>query len=413
LKFLPLAGVEQYALSNGLDVLLKSDRRWPVFSFHVWVKVGSADEPEPRAGMAHILEHMVFKGTKRFRAEEISRFIESQGGVMNAETSKEYTHYYMDVPSAGAEKTVLLMSEMIHRATLDPDEWSRECPVILEEMKRRSDDPDVRLWDQFQDFMFDTPALRRAVIGTAETVSSVTINDLRDFYGRYYTAGQCVVSAAGDFDPAQMKKWIQKGFGDMPTGSPRRPRVWTPTRAQAREKAVQDTGVHQCYIAWGVPTPTAEHPDQEALDLLASVLSDGRNSRMVDILREKKRLVWSVHAMNYTQEGPGFFAVFAECEPAKRPAYRRLMESLIKDIQKTPPRDLELERSKNMIQNAWWQGWETAHNKASTLGHFAMDQQLLRFEKYMTRLLKVTPKDVQRVASTWLSQPSSTLWIEP
>ena len=151
--------MERFHLANGLEVLLKSDRGWPVVSAHVWIKVGSVDETDARAGLAHILEHMVFKGTRRLSAEQIARRVEGAGGHMNAETSREYTHYYIDTPSAGGLAAVDILGELTYRAVLVPVEWSRECPVIQEEMKRRLDDAEVHLWDLFQDAVFDIPAL--------------------------------------------------------------------------------------------------------------------------------------------------------------------------------------------------------------------------------------------------------------
>src|SRR6185437_1329798 len=135
--FSPLDNVTFHPFPNGLRLYLKEDRTWPLVSVQAWVRVGSVDEEAAAAGVSHVLEHMVFKGTTHHAAADISRWVESQGGALNAETAKEYTHYYIDVPSVGTRKAVHLLAELLHRAALDPEEWKRECPVILEEIKRR------------------------------------------------------------------------------------------------------------------------------------------------------------------------------------------------------------------------------------------------------------------------------------
>src|SRR6185437_9030043 len=140
--FSPLEGMTSHRLPNGLRIYLKEDHRFPLVSTHAWIRVGSADENDGTAGLSHVLEHMVFKGTAHHGAAEISRWVESLGGGMNAETAREYTHYYIDVPREGAEKSVHLVAELLCRASLAQAEWKRERPVILEEMKRRNDDPD-------------------------------------------------------------------------------------------------------------------------------------------------------------------------------------------------------------------------------------------------------------------------------
>ena len=156
--FSPLHNVVSHQLSNGLRVLLKEDLDWPLVSADAWVHVGSVDEQTSQAGISHIIEHLVFKGTAHYQAADISRWVEVLGGGINAETSKEYTHFYIDIPSAGASKAVALLGELLHRAEFDPRRMGAECPVILEEIKRRNDDPESILWDLFNEALYRRPA---------------------------------------------------------------------------------------------------------------------------------------------------------------------------------------------------------------------------------------------------------------
>src|SRR5882762_1570301 len=160
-SFSPLQNFHTHQLPNGLRILFKEDHTWPLVSVHTWVHVGSVDEQSRQAGISHIIEHMVFKGTESYQPEEISRWVETLGGAMNAETSKEYTHYYIDVPSTGGHKAITLLGELLHRATFDARQWERERPVILEEIKRRNDDPEALLWDLLNEALFQEERLRR------------------------------------------------------------------------------------------------------------------------------------------------------------------------------------------------------------------------------------------------------------
>lgn len=399
-------------------MLLKSDRRWPIVSAHVWIKVGSVDETDARAGLAHILEHMVFKGTRRYDAAEIARRVEGGGGHMNAETSREFTHYYIDTPADGGTNAVEILGELTHQAVLDPVEWSRECPVILEEMKRRIDDAEVHLWDLFQEAVYESPALARPVIGTAQSVQASSVEDIAAFYRTHYTAGRSVLVVAGDFSPRVMHRQIEKAFRAMPGGNARQPRPRWPDAGhtltpQIPKVRITHQKVRQVYSAMGFRTPPADHPDQEALDLLAEILSYGRNSRLIRTLREEKRIVSSVSAMHYTQEGPGFFGIFAEYAPEKQSAFETALRRLLDDFLKRPPTDREITRAKNAVQTSWWQGWETMHNQASALGHHALDHQLARFEQSLPRMLALDAGELHRVARQYLSHPVGIARVEP
>jgi zinc protease len=402
MTFSPLQNVVYHHLPNGLRVFLKEDHAWPLISVQAWVRVGSVDEQPAQGGISHILEHMVFKGTAHITGDSISHWVEALGGAMNAETSKEYTHYYVDVPSAGARKAVQLLGELLHRAVLDPKEWVRERAVILEEIKRRNDDPEAVLWDLLNAALFQEERLIRPVIGSVETVAATSRDAVADFYRAYYRTDNTLLVITGDFKTREILKWVEDAFGDMPRGrGPVRPRL---SAAGYRPQHLRlKRPVQQIYSAFGFPTPPSTHPDHETLDLLGAALGDGRSSRLVQTLREKKKLVWSISTGNYGHEGPGLFCIFTECSPAKSRQVRPELERLIAALRRNPLSRDELTRAKNMIQNAWLQSFETYHHQASTLGLYAIDQQLDRLDAYLPRILSFTPSDLRDVADRYLN----------
>ncbi len=410
--FQPLKRLTSHQLSNGLRVLLIEDHSWPLVSVQSWVKVGALDETDQEAGLAHVLEHMVFKGTAKRAATEISRWVEAQGGALNAETSKEYTHYYIDVPSSGAPRAVHLMAELLCRATLDPAEWEKERLVILEEMKRRQDDAETMVWELLQQSLYADSTHARPVIGSEETVTSFSAQTVRSFYETHYSVANTLVVIAGDFSSKQVLGQLEREMASMPKGLKNRPRPLPMHHPGSVHKRIRKN-VRQSYSVHAFSTPSARHPDQEPLDLLSVILGDGRNSRLVHTLREEKELVWSVGSSNITQEGPGIFAVFAESDRKKSPKVSQGVHDVLKSLIKRPPTQEEIQRAKNLVQTSWLQGYETFHNQASVVGAYALDDQLDRLTAYLPRLLSLNAKDLQAVIHRYFGQELSSAVVEP
>ncbi len=410
--FRPLERVTPHQLPNGLRVLLKEDHSWPLTSVQSWVRVGSVDEAESEAGLAHVLEHMVFKGTARRAPSEISRWVEAQGGALNAETSKEYTHYYIDVPSSGVSRAVHLMAELLCRATLEPKEWERERLVILEEMKRRHDDAETMAWELLQQALFADPAHARPVIGSEETVSTFTAQTVRRFYETHYTAANTVMVIVGDFQSKEILRLLAREMGSLSKGGRRPPRPQPLTHPSPVHKRLTQS-VRQAYAVFGFPTPPASHADQEALDLLSVMLGDGRNSRLVHTLREEKELVWSVGSSNITQEGLGIFAVFTESDIQKRPKVGPALRQVLTGLKKRVPSEEEIQRAKNLMQTSWLQGYETFHNQASVIGAYALEGHLERLRQYLPRILSLEAAELERVIDRYFLQELSSAVVEP
>ena len=418
--FEPLRGVTSHRLSNGLRVFLREDRRWPLVSVQAWVGVGSVHEVESEAGLAHVLEHMVFKGTAGHEAVALSRLVEAKGGALNAETSKEYTHYYIDLPSsrpsarqqAGAGLAIHLMAELLCRASLEDGEWRKERPVILEEMKRRHDDAETMAWELLQEAIYADCAHARPVIGTPETVSSFSTETVRRFYKVHYTAAQTLVVLAGDFTSREALRWIEEEFQSMPRTAGFQARPETDLHVEPQRLRLQKP-VRQAYAVYGFPTPPAVHPDQEALDLLAVLLGDGRNARLVHHVREEKKLVWSIGASNITQEGPGIFAIYAEFDAAKGLRAAGAVEDVLRGLKKNPPKDAEIRRAKNLTQTSWLQGYETFHNQAATIGAYALENHLDRLKQYLLKVLSLDRRELEGVIDRYFSAGLASAVVEP
>ena len=198
----------------------------------------------------------------------------------------------------------------------------------------------------------------------------------------------------------------------MPTSARASSRPTAVVHPESSAKILKKS-VQQAYTIYGFPAPPADHPDQEALDLLAVLLGDGRNARLVHTLREEKKLVWSVGASNITQEGAGIFAIFAECDVRNRPSLGRAVRDVLQSLRKNPPSAEEIRRAKNLMQTSWLQGYETFHNQAATVGAYALDRQLQRLERYLPNVLALGPRELNRVIRTYFSQELREAVVEP
>ncbi len=403
---------KSFRLPNGLRVMVRPDHSWPVVTTQAWVRVGSLDEAEAQAGISHVLEHMVFKGSRRYGAAEISRRVEDAGGHLNAETSREYTHYHIDIPKEGAPLAIEMLGELMCRAVLSSAEWKRECPVILEEMRRRFDDPETTVWESLQESLYRDTLHKRPVIGSLETVSALKAEDLQTFYRTHYVGQRSLVVITGDLTFKHAREWVQKAFSAMPKGDAALKRPAARMSQEPRAFKVQRR-VKQAYTAYAVPGPLATHQDQEALDLLAVILGDGRNARLVRRLYEEKKLVWSISTTHHTQQTGGMFAIFAECAPQKRRAVDAAVRNEIARLLRTPPSLAELNRAKNLVQTSWLQGFETFHSQAGVVGAYALDHQLHRLKNYLPTLLAIKPSDIHHVAQRYFRHPLASAVVEP
>jgi predicted Zn-dependent peptidase len=267
-------------------------------------------------------------------------------------------------------------------------------------------------WELLQEALYADRAHARPVIGTPETVSSFSAETVRRFYRAHYTATRTLVVLAGDFSSREALRWIHAEFRDIPRAAADSSRPEADLHVEPQRLRLQKP-VQQAYAVYGFPTPPASHPDQEALDLLAVMLGDGRNARLVHHLREEKKLVWSIGASNITQEGPGIFAIFAEFDAAKGRRTAGAVEDVLRGLKKNPPRDAEILRAKNLVQTSWLQGYETFHNQAATIGAYALENHLERLKRYLPKILSLDRRELERVIDRYFSSGLSRAVVEP
>lgn len=384
-------------LANGLRYIVLEDHSAPVVSLQIWVRCGGVNENDRTAGVSHFLEHMIFKGTKHLSAGEISYVVESQGGSLNAATGMELTHYYIDIPSESFEQAFAVLAESTLNPSFPPEEFDKERFVILEEIKRRNDNPDSDLWDGFSEVLFPQTPYRRNVIGTAETITAMTRDTMIEQHQQFYVPQNMVVVVAGDVKKSLAERKIKEHFAPVAKApSPTFPDLRERPRSTAKIKDIRRTA-QQAQVAVGFLGPTLNDPDQVAMDVLSITLGGGNSSRLYQVLREQKQIVWNVSSQFMTHHGSGAFGIFAECPPESAASLPNEIYLILYDHLTKGFRPEELTRAKAQIQSSWLFSQETYHGQASQWGFYTALGRPQLVRSYIKELKKVKLDHLQHL----------------
>lgn len=403
---LPFKGTQIHILPNGLTLILKADHTIPVTSVQMWAKCGAIDEKPSVYGISHGLEHMVFKGTTRRSAGEITREIEGAGGSMNAATQLETTHYYIDIPSYGVETAIDVLSDTILHPTFPEDELERERLVILEEIHRRDDSPDATLWDEFVSHIFQGSPYGIKVIGSEKTVSQLKRSDLFDYFHSYYSPNNLHLVITGDIHPQKIIRQCTTLFKNFKAKkSTPRPSLNFGGNGRHSLRQIQKP-VQLTYFALGTPSVGLGHPDSVALDVLADVLGGGVSSRFYQRLREDQQVVLSLSCDFISFQHRGIFSFFGESFPQHIHKALKKLKNEIQNVEKDPIQKSELDRAKARIRSEWLYGSETPHGQASTLGSLSALGKIPLINTYLRDIENLQLSDLHRVWKKYLSHGS-------
>ncbi|MDC0713484.1 pitrilysin family protein [Stigmatella sp. ncwal1] len=394
----------RYALSNGLTVVFEEQHAAKVAAFQVWVKVGSADERPDQAGLAHLHEHMLFKGTERRGPGEIARDVEAHGGEINAWTSFDQTVYHIVIASQFARMGLDILGDAVRRSAFDADELAREREVVCEEIKRSQDTPSRRASRDLFSTAYAVHPYRHPVIGTEESVRSFTREKVLEFYHRYYSPKNLVLSVVGDLKEAELREWVEDIFGGD-WGRPfegLKPRVPEPTVTSRRLLLRQDD-VKEAYLHVGFGIPQAEHPDVPALDVLAMLAGQGDSSRLALEVKRKRSLVNDIHASAYTPRDPGLFTASLTLPPANLASALEETVRVLAELRTQPVPAEELATVKALIEAEAIYQRETVQGLARKLGYYQSSMDGLEAEaRYYEAVARLTPEDVRAVAERYL-----------
>ncbi len=390
----------RFQLDNGLTVVFEEQHAAKVAAFQVWVKAGSADEQEDQAGLAHLHEHMLFKGTERRGPGEIAHAIEARGGEINAWTSFDQTVYHVVLASPFAEAGLDVLADAVRRSTFDAEELAREIEVVCEEIKRSEDSPSRRASKDLFTTAYQTHPYRRPVIGWEQSVKSFTREKVLEFYGQHYHPQNMVLAAAGDMTEKELRAWADKHLGGA-WGAPREKQATRPREPKhaGRQDLVRDDDVREAYLNLAFAIPSVDHDDTPTLDVLAMLTGQGDTSRLVLEVKRKRSLVNDVHAYAYTPRDPGLWTTSLTAPPEKvGPALSATIEVLA-DLTRHPVTAEELATVKALIESEAVYQRETVQGVARKLGYYQAAVGGIEEEaRYYQRVAALTPEHLLEVA---------------
>jgi zinc protease len=414
---------QKFTLANGMTLIVKPDRRAPTAVHMVWVRVGSVDEVDGTTGVAHVLEHMMFKGTEKLKAGEFSRQVAALGGRENAFTSKDYTGYYQQIPADRLEDVMKLESDRFAHNRWPDEEFKRELEVVKEERRMRTEDsPRALLWENMGAIAFQAAPVRRPIIGWMGDLEAMTPQDARAFYQRWYVPGNAVVVVAGDVDVDQVHRLAEKYYGSIAARAvPVRKPESEPQQAGERRfdfKAPAD----QSYLAMGYKVPrltsfesTPANDDALALTVLAAVLDGYSGARLERALTQgENRLADSVGASNgLSGRGPQLFTFDAVPAAGKTPEQ---VEQALRDEVTRIARDGVTEAELNRVKTQWIASevykLDSLMNQANELGsNWIEGLPVDAGERLIQRLRAVTGAQVQAVAAKYFGDDQLTVGI--
>jgi zinc protease len=402
---IPSSNAEVTTLPNGLTLIIEADRSAPVASVQAWVGTGSIHEDDwVGAGLSHILEHMLFKGTETRGAGEFARSVQDLGGYLNAYTSFDRTVYWIDVPSAGAATAVEILADAMMNSTLPEDEYAKEQEVIRREFAMGFDDPGRTGSQLMFRTVFSESPFRHPVIGYLDVYNKLTRDDVMDYYKERYVPNNMFFSIVGDVDAKAIREQLTEFFSEYPRG-PLEPVYVARDGEQVGRRVAHEefpTELTRLSLSWRIPPVT--HDDMPALDLLGTVLGGGSSSPLYRKIREDKQLAFGIGSGSYALADGGIFAIQAVCDPDKRDAVETAALATLESLKAPggiPEKDLEKAR-KSLLASQLGQ-LTTMRGKASDLGSNWLLTRNLNFSAdYLDAINRTTVEDLQRVARTYL-----------
>jgi len=409
--------VKEHVFPNGLKLLIVEDHKAPLAIVQVWYRVGSRDEEASFSGVSHLLEHMMFKGTQKYGPADFSKLIQRNGGTDNAYTTKDSTMYYETLSADRIGLALDLESDRMRDLRLDPKEILSERDVVMEERRMRyEDDPQTSLYEEVIATAFRVHPYGRPVIGWMSTLAGIAPEVLKKHYAAFYSPDNAFIVIAGDADPQETVKSVEKYFAPLPK-RPERLEEARPVPSEPPQKGEKRVYLKKeaelPHIMAGYHVPVLPDKEGYALEILAGILSGGKSSRLYSRLVYEKQLALEAYA-DYSGIHKDPFLFFVGGTPAVGHTAEELEQALydeVERIKKEPPTDFELEKAKNQAEAAFLMGQDSIHFQAEILGMFEIIGDWRLKEEYLKGIKEVTADDVSRVASKYLVPENRTTGI--
>ncbi len=400
-------------LANGLTIIAEHMPTAAV-NLNIWLRVGSRVESDAINGMAHFLEHMIFKGTPQLQCGEFERLIEERGAITNAATSQDYTHYYITTAPKDFAQLAPLQVELLLNANLNESDFERERPVILEEIRRSEDNPRRRVFQHSMALNFEQLPYRRTVLGPTSVIERLSAEQMRDFHWRWYQPQNMTAVVVGDLPVEQLIEIVEDSFEKalahrcqkdfmgslegVPVSTPEAP-FKSIARVDYTDSTLQQA---RLVLSWRVPG-LRQLSETYALDVVASILGQGRTARLVQDLRESRTLVNSISASNITYGEQGVFYISANLSIEQLDTVETAVLEHIRYLHKHPVSEAELNRVQTQVANRHVFGSETSSDRANMYGYYhAMTGDIENALKYPIAIKTIDAEAIQSAVKRYL-----------
>lgn len=403
-------------LPSGQTVVVVPVRTNPIVTIDTWIKTGSINEDDKNSGVAHFLEHLFFRGTEKTPPGEFDRILESKGGVTNAATSKDFTHYYITIPSKEFDKALELHADMLLHPLIPRKELEKERLVVLEEISKGKDNPTNVMYNNLFKLIYSQNEphhpYHRPVIGSGKVIETISREEILDFYNKWYSPHNMTTVIAGDVDPQYAIKKVAELFNDnnkvyQENTYPKVPEI----QKQIRISETKDINTGYMAIAYKAPK-FKEDKDTYALDVLATILGDSRSSVLNQRLKEEKQLVYSITASNSSFMDDGLFVIFSSFKPKNLKAVENEIFSEIDFVKRGGITEAQITKAINMIKTSTYYSRESISNISNEMGYMTLFWgNTWYYDNYLTNIEKVKKGDVLRVARKYLDKNKTAISI--
>lgn len=405
------ANAQMYKLDNGQTVVVQEVKNNPIVTIDTWIKTGSIDENDSNNGVAHFLEHLFFKGTTTHEPGEFDKILETKGAITNAATSKDFTHYYVTIPSKDFDLALELHADMMLHPLIPRSEMEKERKVVLEEISKDLNSPGKILQDNLNNMMYTNHPYKRKVIGSSSVIETITRDQVLSFYNEHYSPSNMVTIVVGDVDPNHAVEKIKEVFNSEYKKQskniyPKEPQL------TKQQKKVEYIDTESGYLIIGFRGTPIDDKDSYALDVLATILGEGRSSILNQVLKENKRIVSSIDAGNSTYKDDGIFYISANFEPEKCKTVQNAIFDEIEKIQKQGVTEEQLNLAKNLIERDTYYSRESITNIATEIGYtMALTNDIKFYDNYLENIKCVTRDEVKKAAEKYLGINKSAVSI--
>ncbi len=400
-----------YKLDNGQTVVIQEVKTNPIVTIDTWIKTGSINETDENNGVSHFLEHLFFKGSTNHAPGEFDKILETKGAITNAATSKDFTHYYVTVPSKDFDLALEMHSDMLLNPLIPRKELEKERKVVIEEIMKDANSPQTLVYDNLTKMLYTNHPYKRKVIGTSDIISNIQRDKIIEYYNQFYNPSNMITVIVGDVDSASAIEKVKTDF-NAEYKKPIKNIYPQEKILTSQAKTIAYADVQSGYMLIGFRGTKIDDKDAYALDVLSTVLGDGRSSVLYRTVKENKRLANTISAANSGFKDDGIFYVSATFVPEKGLKLQDAIFEEIANIQKNGITFEQLQLAKNIIERNTYYERESISNIAGEIGYvYVTTDDIKYYETYLDNIKKVTVDDVKRVANKYLGVEKSAISI--